>query len=1154
LNSTQNSYSTKPIYYLIDYTCDCETNTGVQRVTRSLAKAFIEQGREILFVRWDEPRQALRIASQDEIKSLELWNGPVISAWRNLRDYPTTAGKSGLLHESSAEDLKGGWLLVTEVTHITSLSHPPTHDIIHYAKKHEMNTAFVFYDAIPLKLKEYAEMADKHAEYIQHISLADLLLPISHYSAGDLRDYYCDHLLFDDKTLPAIVPVPLAGELPGLERIRIYAEPLKKDSLILCVGTIEPRKNQTTLLDAFQRLCEKVPELQVRLVLAGNLHPAIAPQLNGAIAANPRIQYLKYVDDEKLERLYQKALFTVYPSTEEGFGLPIIESLWHGKPSLCANFGAMAEAAEGGGCLTVDVRSTQALQEALSQLLFDAELRSRLGQEAVTRQIKTWNDYAQEVAAALAQHEDAARQVGTIYYLVDHTCTFPHNTGIQRVTRMLGKSLEDLNIPVQMVKWDHQNGGLVHLEPEEKKQLSLWNGPQSLHNADDSLTNISHGWLFIPELTTYAGGDFLQKIINYARENNCRVAVIFYDAIPHKLAEIYPIEASRAHREYMRTLGMADRVFCISESAKNDLLHYLQGLDTHFCGLLDKIIPCTLSAEFMERHRVDSYKADDNSEKIKILSVGTIEPRKNHKTLIEAFNRLCKEHPRKSFELQLVGGSPFPELAEMVVEAQDHNPAIRWIREIDDAALSLLYEACHFTVYSSFEEGFGLPIAESLWYAKPCICHDQGALAEVAQGGGCVMIDMHNVAALKKAMAELSTAPEKCVELAEQAIKRPVKTWLSYAREITKHLVAFDADLAKTGNSGVACPAPAQTNYYKPLLSICITTYNRARWLSISLDLIMQWTAPYRDIVEVVVCDNASNDETTRVAEKYQGVDNFRYCRNEINVGMLGNLRVTTQHASGQYVWLVGDDDLILGGTLERILEAILAAPRVALVYLNYAYTTQELSDNIHDLKSVLSQSTPIVPPSPDRCARVREIASNNENFFTAIYTCVFRRDHALLAYSQNTEGRPFSSLLTCVPTTYHVCNRMFDETGYWIGEPALVVNMNVSWGRYAALWRLERLPEIYDLAESRGALPMHMDKWRAHNLQDITHYLNEIYFNDKAGNLPYFSIDRFILRHKHLEAFRDNLGDIKSICQKAFEMKRFGPTSPSERFSRFNI
>ena len=49
--------------------------------------------------------------------------------------------------------------------------------------------------------------------------------------------------------------------------------------------------------------------------------------------------------------MYRECAFAAFPSVEEGYGLPIIESLWFGKPCLCAGFGSMAEIAEAGGCL-----------------------------------------------------------------------------------------------------------------------------------------------------------------------------------------------------------------------------------------------------------------------------------------------------------------------------------------------------------------------------------------------------------------------------------------------------------------------------------------------------------------------------------------------------------------------------------------------------------------------------------------------------------------------------------------------------------------------------------------------------------------------------------------------------------------------------------
>ena len=67
-----------------------------------------------------------------------------------------------------------------------------------------------------------------------------------------------------------------------------------------------------------------------------------------------------------------------FKNVPEGFGLPIMESLWHGKPCLCAGFGAMGEIAEGGGCLTVDVRFSAEIFDGIRRLVFDRELRRRL--------------------------------------------------------------------------------------------------------------------------------------------------------------------------------------------------------------------------------------------------------------------------------------------------------------------------------------------------------------------------------------------------------------------------------------------------------------------------------------------------------------------------------------------------------------------------------------------------------------------------------------------------------------------------------------------------------------------------------------------------------------------------------------------------------
>jgi glycosyltransferase involved in cell wall biosynthesis len=307
--------------------------------------------------------------------------------------------------------------------------------------------------------------------------------------------------------------------------------------------------------------------------------------------------------------------------------------------------------------------------------------------------------------------------------------------------------------------------------------------------------------------------------------------------------------------------------------------------------------------------------------------------------------------------------------------------------------------------------------------------------------------------------------------------------------------------------------------------------------------------------VEFLVCDNTSTDGTPDVVAPYLGRSDFRYIRNPKNVGMLGNLRVTANHARGEYIWILGDDDLLCRGAIERVLSAIRDNAGTALVYLNYSYTRLDDAKAVSDLDKFLEESTPIVAPGPDRVATIREICTYSENFFTAIYCLVFRRDHAIRAYTQNTSGRPFSTLLTCIPTTYYVLNYMVNEPACWIGVPVLVVNLNVSWMKYAPLWILERIPEVYDLAERLGGDRFGIDRWRRNNLPGVVHFLEQLFKDDPEGNASYFSMQRLASRLKGLEGIDEFIGPIRSIYRSAHEAGHpAAQASDEEVFAGFNI
>jgi glycosyltransferase involved in cell wall biosynthesis len=88
-------------------------------------------------------------------------------------------------------------------------------------------------------------------------------------------------------------------------------------------------------------------------------------------------------------------------------------------------------------------------------------------------------------------------------------------------------------------------------------------------------------------------------------------------------------------------------------------------------------------------------------------------------------------------------------------------------------------------------EGAGLPILESLWHRKPCICGGNGALGDVARVGGCLIVDQTSEAAIaagiQKLLRDQATYEQLCVE----AGAREFRSWSDYIEELLKHLQLF---------------------------------------------------------------------------------------------------------------------------------------------------------------------------------------------------------------------------------------------------------------------------------------------------------------------------------------------------------------------------
>lgn len=174
---------------------------------------------------------------------------------------------------------------------------------------------------------------------------------------------------------------------------------LRHGHYLLALGTLEPRKNLLALLEAYALL---PPALKQRfpLVLAGAFGwktGAIARQLH-AMRHEP-VRALGFVDQATLPALYSGARGFVYPSTYEGFGLPVLEAMACGTPTLISQAPALQEVQAGAG-LCADPGHPEAFSRALAQLLEDEPARALWQHAGFKRaQALTWEAAAHRLAA-----------------------------------------------------------------------------------------------------------------------------------------------------------------------------------------------------------------------------------------------------------------------------------------------------------------------------------------------------------------------------------------------------------------------------------------------------------------------------------------------------------------------------------------------------------------------------------------------------------------------------------------------------------------------------------------------------------------------------------------------------------------------------------
>ena len=254
---------------------------------------------------------------------------------------------------------------------------------------------------------------------------------------------------------------------------------------------------------------------------------------------------------------------------------------------------------------------------------------------------------------------------------------------------------------------------------------------------------------------------------------------------------LYPQSFRPGNRLYLsqmtaQSCRRARRVIAVSKATARDLVQLLgvpeTKIDIVYNGV-DSIYQPLPNAEVEEYRRQAGWPDDF------MLMVGTIEPRKNHITLLDAYAhyRRSVQHP---IPLLIGGGKGwyFEQVFERVKEL-GLEQYVHFLGFVALATLPWLYNAASLFVYPSRYEGFGLPVAEAMACGTPAITSSSSSLPEVA-GDAALMVDPDDSEALAQAMAAVLNAPERLDVMRKAGLARAAQFQWAATSDATTEVYA----------------------------------------------------------------------------------------------------------------------------------------------------------------------------------------------------------------------------------------------------------------------------------------------------------------------------------------------------------------------------
>jgi glycosyltransferase involved in cell wall biosynthesis len=229
------------------------------------------------------------------------------------------------------------------------------------------------------------------------------------------------------------------------------------------------------------------------------------------------------------------------------------------------------------------------------------------------------------------------------------------------------------------------------------------------------------------------------------------------------------------------------------------------------------------------------------------------------------------------------------------------------------------------------------------------------------------------------------------------------------------------------------------------------------------------------NLIEIIVSDNCSDDDTPEIAKKFKKYKSFNYYRQENNLGVVKNIiKLVNDYAKGEYCWVIGDDDFPLSGSISTLIELLCANIEIDFFYLKISHMFLDEYDKYNDIfhTSLLTDNVHFGKLKYRLLDKWEELLSRDYSivFLGEIQGSVFRRVIWLQYKNINLEGAHLETLETTYPHTVVWANTFFGKKAIYVETPMiLVLNGAREWWHKVDYVIIVQVRNLIKLYKSKG-------------------------------------------------------------------------------------